>query len=120
MSRDESLYPVLSSSKAVGRRGDLCCTPKLQNRGITGDTRGASGPLVVGRVHGLSPLVLTAKMESPEEVRNPTMTTIDRKPEMTAIDNTRTGSRALSPFFIAAVGMTIALVVVAAVALLVA
>lgn len=47
------------------------------------------------------------------------MTTIDRNTEMTTIDETRTDSPALSPFFIAAVGMTIALVVVAAVVALV-
>jgi len=47
------------------------------------------------------------------------MTTIDREHDMTTIDQTDAGRSALSPFFIAAAGMTIALVLVAAVVALV-
>ena len=43
------------------------------------------------------------------------MSTIDRNETMSTIDQAPTSHTAASPFFIAAVGMTIALVVVAAV-----
>ncbi len=43
------------------------------------------------------------------------MTTIDRKNDMTTLDQTSPSRSALSPFFIAAVAMTVALIVVAAV-----
>jgi len=43
------------------------------------------------------------------------MTSIDRNSQMTTIDQAGPSRSAQSPFFIAAIGMTIALVVVAAV-----
>ena len=60
----------------------------------------------------MSPLVRTASMDLPERTQD-TMTTIDRKPDMTTIISNGTRRTVASPFFIGAVAMTVVLALIA-------
>ena len=103
------MYPEMSPLGWMPGAGARNRPPNAENRVNTAVTARLGGAPVVGRVHGLSPLVPTGRMvvrdtRSPPERRTRTMTTLDHN---------GSPKSAQSPFFIAAIGMMVALVAIA-------